>query len=124
RPTLAQDAASTLRRAVLPAGGNAMEPRDARRRHAATKLRAERTTKMPYKMAQIRVCWRTVSAGSMITGYASNASRLPMLLAAYKKYGSPADRSSVEANHCCMVEAVVGRTTDAKPTAARTTGGV
>ena len=76
---------------------------------------------MPYKMAQIRVCWRTVSAGSMITGYASNASRLPMLLAAYKKYGSPADRSSVEANHCCMVEAVVASTTNGKPTAATST---
>src|SRR5262245_34081859 len=37
----------------------------------------------------------------MTVGYASNASRLPALLAAYRKYGSPAPGSCVRANQAC-----------------------
>src|SRR5947207_71163 len=99
------------------AAGSDVAPPALQRRHTDRKVTPDRTTNTPYRIAQIRVCWDSESVGSMSTGYASKAIRLPTLLAAYRKYGSRAERSSVAANHRCIVEAVVASTTNGRPTA-------
>ena len=53
----------------------------------------------------------------MTSGYASNPSRLPALLAAYRKYGSLADGCPVVANHRCNSGEVVESTKNGTPTA-------
>src|SRR5947209_5044186 len=39
------------------------------------------------KMAQVQRCWLSVVKGSTANGYEISARKLPILLAAYKKYG-------------------------------------
>src|SRR5213592_287446 len=52
----------------------------------------------------------------MITGYASKATKLPKLLAAYKKYGSRAETCCVRLNQCCSNGPLVETVKKGNPT--------
>ena len=57
-----------------------------------------RTIKRTYDAVQSRLCAAWLSEGSSRNGNASSASRLPKLLAAYRKYGSFASQLLLLAN--------------------------
>ena len=51
-----------------------------------------------------------------MTGYPTNASILPALLAAYRKYGSREEVCAVLTNHFCSNGVVVDKTKNGNPT--------
>src|SRR5208282_2799394 len=64
--------------------------------------------------SRLWVCKR--SSGSSSSGYASSPTRLPALLAAYRKYGSLASFIPESANHLCMIEVVAESAKNGRPT--------
>src|SRR4051812_32520937 len=86
-----------------------------RRRQATSIVTQAAPTKPPYAIAQTTFCERRGNVGSTIAGYTSSASKLPALLAAYRKYGSRADGSSVSANHRCSSGAVTASAKNGRP---------
>ena len=59
------------------------------------------TASRTYPAVHSSLCCASRSVGSMMTGYASSATMLPRLLAAYRKYGFAADGCPDSLNHRC-----------------------
>src|SRR5262245_10197986 len=76
-----------------------------------------------YPADQSQACRFSVSDGSITAGYATSASRLPRLLAAYRKYGSAEDRWPNLENQDCNSGALDATTKNGSPiiTSSRTT---
>ncbi len=67
-------------------------------------------------LCQIEICSDIGKKRSNIVGNSNNARKLPALLAAYKKYGSRAERLFDSPNQCCNKGALLDRKTNGKPT--------
>ena len=83
------------------------DPRTRTRRRARRQPRTPPTSRSPERLR--------VATGST-SRYPSSPSRLPALLAAYRKYGSLAFGSFVRENHCCRSGAVADSAKNGRPT--------
>src|SRR5260221_7433192 len=88
---------------------------DTPRRHTTAAHVNERSSRTTYPTVHSLAWSCKRKLGSTSSGYAISAMKLPLLLAAYRKYGSPAAPSSVAENHFCSSAALVDSTKNGRP---------